>query len=557
MVEVLKMRHWLNSWIMALCWIVGLQAQTPTYDSGGILMPEQAAFDVHFYELSLAIKPEEKSIEGVLLMEAEIIHPTAQIVLNLDSLLDIRQIEEVQSSDQKMALTYHRQSGLIYIQLNQTRQAGEAIQLSIAYGGRPRRAPNAPWQGGFSWEKTPSGAHWIATTCQQEGADVWWPNKDHVSDKPDSMALHIRVPAPLVVATNGRLQSVEEHFNQDRTYHWLISTPISNYNVALNIAPYRLIETEHTGVSGEHYPVQFYVLPEDFEKGEKLLPEILDHLAFFEDLLGPYPFRKDKYGVAQTPHLGMEHQSIIAYGAGFDNARMTGRDWGFDALHHHELSHEWWGNLVTNFDWRDMWIHEGFGTYMQALYVERLSGKGRYRDYMTGMRRFANLNAVAPRATKTAKEIYRAPIYNKGAWILHTLRFVMGDQAFFKTLRLMAYPDPQLEEINDGRHIRFATTDDFLYLAEQSGGIELDWFFELYLRQAKVPVLHFTRTETSLELRWESPNHLPCPLPLEISINRQVKRYDIPTEGLSIPMEKEAEFLIDPNHWVLKELQRE
>ena len=544
--------------LFLLSWftIFDLTAQTDVYDSGGALMPEQAAFDVTFYDLSLRIDPTQKSIEGTLKMKAKIVHPTALVVLNLDSLLDITTIHEINKHNQ-VQCNFYRKASLVYIPLQQTRQAGEQLQLSINYGGQPRVAPRPPWNGGFTWEKTTSGQHWIATTCQQEGADVWWPNKDHVSDKPDSVALHIRVPQPLVVATNGHLKSVETHDNAERTYHWFVSTPISNYNVALNIAPYKLIETDVTSVSGAHFPFVFYVLPEDYEKGEALFPEMIEHLHFYEKHFGPYPFRKDKYGVVQTPHLGMEHQSIIAYGAKFSNKTMTnGRDWGFDALHHHELAHEWWGNLVTNSDWRDMWLHEGFGSYMQALYVEELSGKEKYRDYMTSIRRFANTNSVAPRKATTAREIYRAPIYTKGAWILHTLRFVIGDKAFFKAMRLMAYPDPKMEEVNDGRHIRFATTDDFLHIAEKTSGMELDWFFELYLRQPKIPTLHFKRTDTSLDLHWESPAALPFPMPLEISTNRQIRRYEIPAEGLSIPLEKGAEFLIDPNYWVLKEIAR-
>jgi len=170
---------------------------------------------------------------------------------------------------------------------------------------------------------------------------------------------------------NGRIQT--------RTYHWHVSNPINVYNVALNIAPYRVIEDEMESVAGDVFPIQFYVLPEDYEKGLELFEEIKDHLAFYEEYVGPYPFRSDKYGVAQTPHLGMEHQTIIAYGAGFDNTSMTrGTDLGFDALHHHELAHEWWGNLVTNADWSDMWLHEGFGSYMQPLYREYLLGAESY-----------------------------------------------------------------------------------------------------------------------------------------------------------------------------------
>ncbi|MEM8909042.1 MAG: M1 family metallopeptidase [Bacteroidota bacterium] len=527
-------------------------AQPAIYDSGGPLSPEQAAYDVSFYDLQLRVDPKAKHIEGTLTMDARIVHPTDQLVLNLDTLLSVYRIREETGANHRQS-TFVHQKGWINIDLQTTRQAGEWVRLQIDYGGQPRVAPRPPWNGGFTWKTTPSGAPWIATTCQQEGADLWWPNKDHVSDKPDSMALHIRVPQPLVVATNGRLRQVEEHADGERTYHWLISTPISNYNIALNIAPYEVLETDMQSIDGTNFPVFFYVLPEDREKGKQLLPEILTHLQFYEQLLGPYPFRQDKYGVAQTPHLGMEHQSIIAYGANFDNSSMSGKNWGFDALHHHELAHEWWGNLVTNHDWRDMWLHEGFGTYMQALYVEQLQGAQQYQAYMAGMRRFANLNAVAPRASQTAKSIYKAPIYAKGAWILHSLRFVMGDEAFFTALRRMAYPDPALENVKDGRQVRFATTDDFLYLAEQASQQDLDWFFELYLRQAKLPVLHYQRSDDELKIHWETPNNLPFPMPIEISINQQLKSYAVPASGLRIPITPATEFLIDPHQWVLKE----
>ncbi len=532
-------------------------AQKDPYDSGGALMPEQAAYDVFFYDLDLAIHPSNKSIEGKLRMDAAIVHPTNWMVLDLDQALEVKATYVIDSSEKKVEKTFNRVEGRIWIPLTQTQQVGSKISILIEYAGTPRVAPRPPWDGGFTWSKTPSGADWIATTCQGNGADLWWPCKDHVSDKPDSMALHIRVPDPLIVATNGRQQSVDKNKDGTSTYHWFVSTPISSYNIALNIAPYKMIEDEMTSVAGDKFPVVFYVLPSDYEKGEKLFIQILEHLKFYEKHFGPYPFRADKYGVAQTPHLGMEHQTIIAYGAKFSNTSMTGKDWGFDALHHHELAHEWWGNLVTNFDWKDMWIHEGFGSYMQALYVEELKGKKAYQDFMKGNRRFSNYLPIAPREIQTAKQIYRAPIYTKGAWVLHTLRFVIGNEAFFKALRRMAYPDPAMEKITDGAQVRFAGTDDFLQIAEEESGKNLDWFFELYLRQPKLPVLHFKKTGSQLNLKWESPNNLPFPMPIEISINKKRRIVDIPLEGITLDIGETPEFSIDPDHWILKNFGKE
>ena len=355
-----------------------------TLDSGGPLRPEQAAFDVTFYDLALRIDPADSTLAGSLTADARIVHPTARLVLDLDARLVVQTVR-LGAGEAAVARPFERRGGRIWIDLGGTRQPGETVRVTVDYGGRPRVAPQPPWQGGFTWARTPDGAPWIATTVQREGADVWWPVKDHVSDEPDSMALHFTVPRPLVAASNGRLRRVEDHADEWRTYHWFVSTPINVYNVTLAAAPYQPVETDYTSITGESLPVIFYVLPEDRARGKAFLPEILDHLRFFETTLGPYPFRADKYGVVQTPHLGMEHQTLIAYGAAFDNGAMTGgRDFGFDALHHHELAHEWWGNLVTNADWRDMWLHEGFATYMQALYAEQRGGRaapaGQHRE---------------------------------------------------------------------------------------------------------------------------------------------------------------------------------
>lgn len=535
-----------------------LPAQTtPILASGGVLMPEQAAYDVTFYDLSLEVDPVEESILGTLTVEAEVVHAMHYLVLDLDTMLNVIAVRELGEGRAEMKLRpFHRDTGKIWIDLGMTRQPGEHLRIAVDYGGEPRVAPNPPWNGGFTWAQTSAGAPWIATTCQMNGADLWWPCKDHVSDEPDSMALHIRVPDTLVVATNGRFQHREGHGDGTATYHWLVSTPINIYNVALNIAPYRTIEATRTSSAGDEHPVVFYVLPEDYEKGQELFPEILEHLDFFEKHFGPYPFRADKYGVAQTPHLGMEHQSIIAYGANFNNGSMTGgRDWGFDALHHHELAHEWWGNMVTNYDWRDMWIHEGFGTYTQALYMEELEGPEGYRNYMNNMRRFSNLLAVAPREHKNSVEIYRAPIYSKGAWILHTLRFLIGDEPFFRALRRMAYPDPALEQVTDGGQCRFATTADFLTICEEASGRNLGWFFDLYLRQPRLPVLHSRIEGNEWRLYWETPDDLPFPMPVQVDLGGNLVRIDIPKTGVTIPLEEGQRPELDPYRWVLMEVE--
>ncbi len=531
-----------------------LIAQVDILDTSGPLMSEQAAYDVKFYDLDLKVHPDKRFIEGHLVMDVDIVHPTDWVVIDLDTTFAIHDISEIKEGDMVFPKIWKRSNGKIWINLNDTRQAGQKVSLMIVYSGKPRIAKRPPWDGGFTWAKTKSGDHWITTTCQGEGADIWWPNKDHVSDKPDSMKLHINVPNGLVVATNGRMVSNIQNPDGTNTWNWAITTPISNYNVSLNIAPYKIIQEQLQSVSGHSFPVFFYVLPEDYKKGQQFMSEIIEHLKWFESILGPYPFQQDKYGVVQTPHLGMEHQSIIAYGANFKNGAMTGgRDWGFDALHQHELAHEWWGNLVTNSDWKDMWIHEGFGSYMQPLYAEHLNGKKAYHKYMNSMR-FQNRYPIAPYSSKTGKEIYRAPIYTKGAWVLHTLRYLIGDKDFFKALKKMAYPNG-FDQL-DGSQVRFVTTEDFITIVNQVTGKDYHWFFDIYVRQARAPVLISNVGKGKLKLRWKTPDNRPFPMPVDVKLGDTVTRYEIPAEGLIIPFKKGAKPEVDPDRWILMDVSR-
>jgi len=535
------------------CGPSALNAQSDPYASGGELSPEQAAFDVTFYDLDLRVDPADSSIGGALTAVARIVHPTSELVLDLDPILQVERVTLV-DVEREQEVAFRRDEGKLWIDLLTTRQPQSSVAVRVSYGGKPRIAPRPPWDGGFTWARTPAGEPWIATSCQVNGADVWWPVKDHPADEPDSMAIHITVPEPLIVASNGRLEGVTSSSSGWKTFHWFVSTPINVYNVALNIAPYRVIEDTHVGPNDEVYPVAFYVLPSDYENGVRFMAEIHDHLRFFEETIGPYPFSDDKYGVAQTPHLGMEHQTIIAYGAGFDNTAMTGRDWGFDALHHHELAHEWWGNLVTNADWSDMWIHEGFGTYMQALYMERLEGMQGYHAYMQGMRGgITNEKPVAPRRKLNSVEVYNGDIYSKGAWILHTLRYLMGDEPMAAFLRRMAYPDPDAQIDSDGCRCRFVSTDDVLFTAEAIDGSDLNWFFDVYVRQEELPRLVARRNGTNLHLQWDVPDGLAFPMPVPVEIEGEIHHVEMADGSAAIRVPEDAEPEIDPEGWLLRE----
>lgn len=536
-----------------LCFAILCFAQTDIYDSGGPLMPEQAAYDVTYYDLHLSVFPKDSSIQGYVTINAHIVQPIDYFVVDLDTLLKINKVTETLSGKEK-SREFARETGKVWIGLRTTRQPGESVSIKIFYGGKPLVAKRPPWDGGFTWARTNDDQPWIGTSCQGEGPDIWWPVKDHISDKPDSMGIHIRVPDPLFCASNGKLISVEKNKDHTTTYHWFVSTPINNYCVALNIAPYRLIEQQYTSTCGDVFPVKFWVLPQDYEKGVKIFPEFIKHLRFLERNLGPYPFRADKCGFVQTPYLGMEHQTIVAYGANFNNkAYGRGTDWGFDILQLHELSHEWWGNLVTNADWKDSWIHEGFATYMEALYVEKISGMKGYHQYIKSLSNFTNTLAVAPEQSQTTNMIWKAPIYDKGATILHVLRHLIGDENFKESLRLMAYPDPAMEKITDGRQVRFVTTNDFVTITEHVSGMDLDWFFNLYVHQPLLPQLDARVENDSLIMSWVTPDNMPFPMPIDVKIGDKIERIEMKNGENKIKINPGMHIQFDPEKWGLYE----
>jgi len=523
-------------------------AAQPIEVSGGPLLPEQAAYDVTFYDLALSVNPADSTIAGALAVHARVVIPLGRLVLDLDTTMTVT---AVTIPGDTASLTFERRGGRLWIVLPRTLQPGEGVAARVQYRGRPRLGAF----GGFSWARTPSGAPWVATSVETPGADVWWPVKDHPSDEPDSMALHYTVPVPLVAVGNGRARGVRDNGDGTRTFDWFISTPINNYGVTMDAAPYVEVTAPYISTAGDTMSVTFWALPEDSASARGRMPEFLDHLRFFEEIGGPYPFRKDKYGIVQTPFLGMEHQSLIAYGAAFRNDAMARYDWGFDALHQHELAHEWWGNQITPPDWNDLWLHEAFAQYMQPLYAERRLSAAKAHDIMTMARsrvRTTPLLAIAPRETQNSRQAYARDIYWRGSWVLHSLRYVMGNDPFFTLLRQWNDPTPPVPTLNAACRCRFATTDDLLRLASRIAGRDLSWFFEVYLRQPELPRLVVEREGKTVSLRWEAPAGLPFPMPVPVRVNGRSQVVEMVDGRGTFKAPATATLEVDPDGWILR-----
>ncbi|HSU25193.1 MAG TPA: M1 family metallopeptidase, partial [Pyrinomonadaceae bacterium] len=524
--------------------------------TGGPLKFEQAVYDVQSYDVSLNVDPKTKSISGATVMTAKTVIPTDVILLDLDTPYTISKVTDGSGRD----LKFQRTETELRIWFPFSKQVAEEIKTSVTYAGTPREAPRPPWVGGFMWKQTADGSPWVSVALQNDGADLLFPCKDHPSDKAATVGVHVTVPQPLTAVSVGKFVDSKKNADGTATWNWLMTNPVANYSIVFDAAPYKLVEDTYKSVGGETMPIKFYVLPEDESKAAGLIAEQKKYLAFYEKYLGPYPFRSQKVGIVETPHLGMEHSTHIAYGNQF-KFDADGTDW----LLLHEFGHEWWANLVTAADWKDFWLHEGFQSYMDTLYQEELHGQEAYLKAMQNrVKGLKNIQPVAPRDAKIAYEVYMdAPdytksdgdIYGKGALFLHTLRYLIGDKAFFNALHHMAYPNKQMETYTDGRQERLVTTDDFLTIAEQDSGMKLDWFFELYLRQPKLPQLVAVSESFGngdvLSLRWQTPNNMPFPMPIDVEVNGKTQRVEMKDGKATIPFTGSAP-VVDPKGWVLK-----
>jgi hypothetical protein len=523
---------------------------TPT---GGPLSAEQASYDVTMYDIVLSVNPDRKWIEATVSVSFRVVQPMEWLVLDLDTTFDVLAVKAGVEP-----LAFERRETQLWIRSGRTWRPGELSTITIEYNGRPREALRPPWIGGFTWTQSADGKPWVGLSCQNDGADVWIPCKDHQSDEPDSVKISIEVPDPLIAVSAGKFMGRETKTAGRTVYRWKINSPINNYNISVNIGPYETVSANYKNIFGEAMPVTWWVLPEDKSKAEKLMPEILDHIRFYEELLGPYPYRSEKFGIVETPFLGMEHSTAIAFG----NAAFTPNEYGWNTLHHHELGHEWWGNLVTAADWKDFWIHEAFCLYMQALYNEQRHGEEKYHEYIQARRpRIRNRQPAAPRHASTALEVYFAApdyvqsdgdVYNKGSQVLHALRYLVGKDKLIEAFRQFCYPTEKDRRATDGRQFHFASTQDFLTIVENVSGMKLGWLFDMYLHQPELPNLIVNPSGDSLLLEWSTPDDLPFPMPVEVLMDGRRQRIDMARGRASVKVSSLDRIHIDPDGWILK-----
>ncbi|SKB61856.1 Peptidase family M1 [Salegentibacter holothuriorum] len=475
---------------------LGLNAQVLSKKDGnyteadslrGSLRPERA-FDVQKYHLKLKVEPEKQFISGsnTINFIAEEDISTIQIDLfenmKVDSILQNNEV-----------LAFKRKHNAVFIELDDSIKADEQGEIQFYYSGEPIVAKNAPWDGGFVWDKDKNGNPWIGVAVQGTGASLWYPNKDHQSDEPEEVQLDIAVPNGLMNVSNGQFLGEKDLGNGFTQWSWKTVNPINNYNVMINIANY-----EHFSDSYGDLDLDYYVLPYNLEKAKKQFKEVKPMMDCFYEKFGEYPFVEDGFKLIETPYLGMEHQSAVAYGneykMGYKGNDLSGTGIGlkWDFIIIHESGHEWYGNSITAKDIADMWIHEGFTSYSEAVYIECRWGKQEALEYLKGTRSGLGNNAKIIGDYGVNSE-GSGDMYFKGANLLNTIRSIYdNDELWWKTLK--DYTETYKHQIIDTQ-----TTENFFNEATE---VDLQPIFDQYLRHADLPQLQFRKENGKTQVKW-------------------------------------------------------
>jgi aminopeptidase N len=476
--------------------------------------------DIRHYTIKLDVDLAKQSISGSTEVSLNLSKKTDTILLDLIHLYKVTKIKV-----NNKITSFYQHDDKIFINA----AAGFAVgnqKVYIEYNGIPPVAIKPPWDGGFTWKKDSAGYDWVSINIQAEGGKMYFPSKDHPSDEPnEGVDLKITVPSHLVVAGPGLLMNTSTKNNKS-TYHWKTNYTISNYCILFNIGKYKVYKDELTTILGNKVPIEYYVLEVDTMHAKKVIATKKRDNQILEKYFGEYPWAKEKIGIAEVPNSGMEHQTMITFDNLFRYKTINGQEYSDNLFH--EYAHEWWANKVTNKDWGHMWIQEGIGTYAEALAMLEIGGEPAYDEIIAGHRRNSrNKFAIVPAGDEiTEREVYAGgDIYGKGSFFMHSLRYLIGDEIFFPTLKKLA-TEPQYTYDN------FVTTMDVEKLFSTAAGKDLKPFFDFFLRTTNV--LDITVKEVGFQKFQIKQNNFFMPLPFEITANGQTKRTIIPSEGIVV-----------------------
>ena len=531
--------------IFILTFLIGIfsfnqiQAQFTHADTlRGSVGPGREWWNALKYDLHVNVNIPDSSIKGFnaiyfkVLKNARTMQLDLQQPLTIDSVFLVAYIplkfdtanpEHINSPKQRLTGIV-RDGNAYFIDIPFSLMVNSTHNLIVYYHGRPHVAVRPPWDGGIIWAKDANGNPWVSVACQGTGASIWYPCKDHQSDKPDSATLHITAPSELVSVANGRLRNIKDNKNGTTTYTWAVVNPINNYCIIPYIGKYVHFGETYLGEKGP-LDMNYWVLDYNIEKAKEQFKDAPKMIKAFEYWFGPYPFYEDGYKLVDAPHLGMEHQSATAYGngylKGYHGSDLSGSGWGmkWDFIIVHESGHEWFANNVTSNDIADMWIHEGFTDYSETLFTEYYYGKDAGNAYVQGLRkRIQNkTNIIGAYGVNNEGS---GDMYYKGANMLHTIRQIINDDEKFRSI---------LRGLNTTFYHTTTTSKEVENYISNHSGIDFSKVFDEYLRSTMIPELEYKIKNGILSYRW---NHVVkgFHMPVKVMLTKNAYSFIYPTE---------------------------
>ena len=505
----------------------------------GSITTERAWWDLNYYHLDITVNPKTQYIKGKNTIHYTILNSYQTLQIDLQSPMKLTKAIQ---DGKKLEVRSDGNAHFIKLKKAQNR-IGSVELIEIFYEGKPREAINAPWDGGISWKKDSNGVDFIASSCQGLGASVWWPNKDHMYDEVDSMKISVNVPKHLMNISNGRLQSIVKKEDETTTYNWVVSNPINNYGVNINIGDYIHFSEVYEGEKGS-LDMDYYVLRDNLRKAIVHFTDAPKMMKAFEYWFGPYPFYEDSFKLVEVPYLGMEHQSSVTYGnqfkKGYLGTDLSGTGWGlkFDFIIIHESGHEWFANNITYKDAADMWIHEGFTAYSENLFLDYYYGTKAASEYVIGTRS-SILNDKPIIGNYDVNSEGSSDMYYKGANMLHTLRQLIEDDNKWRQI---------LRGLNSEFYHQTVTTKQIESYISNESGLNLSAFFNQYLRDTRIPTLEYSLRDNKLSYRWTQIVN-GFEMPVEIVVDEK-NMWLYPTKAWQKIDLNSSKIVIDNNYYI-------
>lgn len=504
----------------------------------GQLTRLRSCYDINYYHLQVKMDIANQSITGSNEFRLTATQDFNQLQFDLFENLKIEKVIY-----QGKELPFKREFNAVFVSFPNTIKKGSKERFSVVYGGKPTIARNAPWDGGFVYKKDSAGNPWLGVACQGFGASSWWPNKDHQSDEVDSMMISISIPDSLQDISNGRLVNKVKDGEGYTRYDWFVANPINNYDVTFNIGKYAHFSDTFMGEKGP-LSLDYYVLEENLDKAKiHFEADVKPMLKCFEHWFGPYPFYQDGFKLVETGYLGMEHQSAVAYGnkfrKGYLGRDLSGTGFGlkWDYIIIHESGHEWFGNHVTSKDIADMWVHEGFTSYSEGLFVECQEGKAAGAKYLNGLRK--NIRNDRPIiGPYDVNQEGSGDMYPKGANLLHTIRSIINDDEQWRQI---------LRGINAEFGLKTCTSAEIENYISSKSKLNLKPIFDQYLRKTAIPLFKYHLKGKRLDYQWIA-DVKDFDMPIDVQINQSKSiRLKPSTKKKSIYLKdlEEAFFKID------------